>query len=110
MLALCRLAELPDGGVRMVEAQDDAAVKLLLIREGEVVRAFHNACPHFGVPLAARQEQLIFALGQSLTCNTHYARFRWSDGLCVRGDCEGESLRPAQVALRDGVVYLVASD
>lgn len=110
MLPLCALAELPDGGVRMLETGGEAPLKLLLIREGEAVRAFHNLCPHFGVPLAARQDQLIFESGASLTCNTHYARFRWSDGVCVRGDCEGESLRPVPVALRNGLVFLDAVD
>ena len=66
--------------------------RLLLIRTGPSVHAFVNRCPHFGVPLAARQEQLLQKPGISISCNVHYARFRWSDGLCESGDCKGESL------------------
>jgi nitrite reductase/ring-hydroxylating ferredoxin subunit len=44
------------------------------------------------VPLAARQDLLKFQPHESITCNVHYARYRWSDGVCDRGDCLGEAL------------------
>ena len=65
---------------------------IVLLRSANKVTAFVNRCAHFGVPLASRQEQLIFKPHQSLSCNVHYARYRWSDGVCEYGDCEGESL------------------
>jgi nitrite reductase/ring-hydroxylating ferredoxin subunit len=68
--------------------------RVLLLRSGQEVRAFVNRCAHFGVPLASRQDLLQFEPHQSLTCNVHYARFRWSDGICDRGDCEREGLIP----------------
>jgi nitrite reductase/ring-hydroxylating ferredoxin subunit len=68
--------------------------KLLLLRSGQEVTAYVNRCAHFGVPLAARQEHLIYTAHASITCNVHYAKYRWSDGLCTAGDCEGESLLP----------------
>ena len=61
-------------------------------RLGAEVTAYANRCAHFGVPLAAKQEHMQFVPHVSLTCNVHYARFRWSDGRCDRGDCEGDSL------------------
>lgn len=76
-------------------ADDAAAAKpfgVLLLRSGDKVTAFANRCAHFGVPLAARQELLKFVPHTSISCNVHYARYRWSDGVCDRGDCEGESL------------------
>lgn len=72
----------------------DHPFRLLLLRSGLAVHAFVNRCAHFGVPLAARQEQLIQTPQVSITCNVHYARYRWSDGVCEWGDCEGESLIP----------------
>ena len=65
---------------------------VLLLRSGSEVKAFVNRCAHFGVPLAAQQSLLKYVPHTSLTCNVHYARYRWSDGVCDRGDCEGESL------------------
>ena len=71
--------------------------KLLLLRSGQEVKAFVNRCAHFGVPLAARQEHLLYTAHASITCNVHYAKYRWSDGLCIDGDCEGASLLPIPV-------------
>ncbi len=90
--------EVPDGQVllRQVFAAADSAqqhpFKLLLLRSGPTVTAFANRCAHFGVPLAVAQEHLKFQPHTSLSCNVHYARYRWSDGVCEWGDCEGESL------------------
>ncbi len=95
---LGHMDEVPDGQalVRQVFAAEDSAqqhpFKLLLLRSGQNIRAYANRCAHFGVPLAARQEQLKFQPHTSISCNVHYARYRWSDGVCDKGDCEGESL------------------
>jgi len=89
---------LQDGGVLLHEvfAPTDKAqqnpFRLLLLRSGAEVKAYANRCAHFGVPLAGKQEHMQFVPHISLVCNVHYARFRWSDGLCDRGDCEGDSL------------------
>jgi len=71
---------------------EDNVFRLLLVRAGPDVHAFVNRCPHFGVPLASRQDHLLQKPGISISCNVHYARFRWSDGLCESGECKGESL------------------
>jgi nitrite reductase/ring-hydroxylating ferredoxin subunit len=91
---------LADGQVLLhqVFAASDSAQQnpypILLLRSGQQVLAYANRCAHFGVPLAARQDLMQFVPHVSLTCNVHYARYRWSDGVCDRGDCEGESLVP----------------
>ncbi len=68
--------------------------KLLLLRNGPEVTAFVNRCAHFGVPLAAKQSQLIFTPLTSITCNVHYARYRWADGGCDTDECDGVGLVP----------------
>ena len=73
--------------------------RYLLVRSGADVKAYVNRCAHFGVPLAARQDLLIYQPHVRLTCNVHYAHYRWSDGLCTGGDCEGESLLAIPVAI-----------
>jgi nitrite reductase/ring-hydroxylating ferredoxin subunit len=91
---------LQDGQVLMhqVFAANDSTqqhpFRILLLRSGQEVKAFVNRCAHFGVPLAARQEQLIYQPRQSLSCNVHYARYDWTDGHCQSGECDGESLSP----------------
>lgn len=66
--------------------------RLLLLRSGSEIKAYVNRCAHFGVPLAAKQEHLLFQPHISVTCNVHYARYRWADGVCDQGECVGESL------------------
>lgn len=51
------------------------------------------------MPLAAKQAQLIYTPHASVTCNVHYARYRWTDGSCESGECEGESLLPVPLSL-----------
>ena len=76
-----------------VKAQQNP-FRILLLRSGEEVKAYANRCAHFGVPLAAKQEHMHFVPHVSLSCNVHYARYRWSDGVCDSGDCVGEALIP----------------
>jgi nitrite reductase/ring-hydroxylating ferredoxin subunit len=95
---LGQVDDLPDGQVRLhhVFAAEDTAqqqpFRILLLRSGPEVRAYANRCAHFGVPLAAKQEHMQFVPHVSLSCNVHYARYRWSDGVCDKGECVGESL------------------
>lgn len=90
-------------------AADEAGsdFKLLVLRSGLQVHAFANRCAHFGVPLAAKPEQLISTPLKSLTCNVHYARYRWADGSCEAGECDGESLVAVPLFVRaDGMVCI----
>ena len=108
--------ELADGQalLRSVFSGQDVAqqhpFRVLLLRSGDTVRAYVNRCAHFGVPLAARQEHLHFVAHTSVTCNVHYARYRWSDGLCDRGECVGESLPTLPLAIdAQGCIRIAAS-
>ncbi len=96
---LGQMQALADGSATLREITSDtstpgepAVFRYLLLRSGDAVRAFVNRCAHFGVPLAARQDLLKFLPHLQVTCNVHYAHYRWSDGLCTAGDCKGESL------------------
>ena len=105
---VCPLADLPDGGGRVFSfGPEDNPFRLILLRSGDQVIAWHNRCPHFGQPLALKDEWLILKPHTTLSCNVHYARFRWNDGVCESGDCEGESLTGVPVTVRDGQVLIV---
>jgi len=87
---------LPDGAPQLGQLATgggpEKPFRYVLMRSGHAVTAYVNRCAHFGVPLAVRQEHLKFEPHQSISCNVHYARYRWSDGVCDRGECEGASL------------------
>lgn len=80
--------------------------RLLVLRSGQQCFGYENRCPHFGVPLAARDDQLIIRPHETVSCNTHYARFRWHDGYCEFGDCAGESLVQLPLSIAGGEVRL----
>jgi nitrite reductase/ring-hydroxylating ferredoxin subunit len=84
---LCHRDDVTDGQVILRHG-------LMVLRSGEKISAFINRCTHFGVPLAAKESQLIFTPHEDITCNIHYARFRWEDGSCESGECQGEGLVP----------------
>ena len=109
---VAQVEALVDGSATMItlDALDNNVFRLLLLRTGPDVHAFVNRCPHFGVPLAGRQEQLLQKPGISISCNVHYARFRWSDGLCESGDCKGESLISVPLKLHTDGRICVADD
>lgn len=104
---VCALADIADGGGRMFAfASGDKEFRLLVLRSGTTCLGYVNRCPHFGVPLAARDDQLLLSPGRWVKCNTHYARFRWQDGYCEFGDCEGESLLPVPLHLRADMIRI----
>lgn len=82
--------------------------RLLVLRSGESVLGYLNRCVHFGVPLAAKEAQLIFKPHISISCNVHYARYRWADGHCDLGECEGDSLTPVPLVVEAGQVVIAA--
>ncbi len=99
------LSDLADGQALMrvwdggTPAPADKPFRYLLARSGSTVHAYVNRCAHFGVPLAQKQEHLLFVPHTSITCNVHYARYDWKDGHCLGGECEGVGLLPIPVAL-----------
>jgi nitrite reductase/ring-hydroxylating ferredoxin subunit len=96
---LCRLDELPDGGIREV------AGGLIAWRRGSEVRVFVNRCPHFRIPLNFDPGKFK-VYGDLLTCVHHYSYFRFADGGCVEGPCAGEPLEAVAARVEDGAVYL----
>jgi nitrite reductase/ring-hydroxylating ferredoxin subunit len=103
------LHELADGGALFWSQGDGKQTfRLIVLRSSDEVFGFVNRCAHFGVPLADKVEQLIFKPGQSISCNVHYARYGWRDGRCENGDCDGESLLPVPLNVRDGAVVINA--
>lgn len=78
--------------------------RLLVLRSGDACWGYVNRCPHFGVPLAERDDQLIVVPHQAVKCNVHYSRFRWQDGYCEDGDCQGDSLQAVALQIQAGVI------
>ena len=105
--ALCRLDDLPDGGAKGFEGPPGSFIGLLAVRQGDTVHVYQNACPHIGTPLDWVPDRFLSADGSHLICATHGAEFRITDGFCVRGPCQGDSLERVLIRINEGVVYVV---
>jgi len=67
--------------------------------------AYENSCPHTGVNLNWQEQQFFSLDGFFLQCSMHGALFKPDSGLCVRGPCQGECLKPINIVIEDGMVY-----
>lgn len=111
---LAQLGDLTDGHPTLLALDTGGATeqpfRLILLRSGAQVSAYVNRCAHFGVPLAAKQSQLIYQPHTRITCNVHYAHYRWADGTCESGECEGESLVPVPLSVQPSGAICIAHD
>ena len=102
---LCRLDEIPDPGSRGFDFREgDALHSVFVVRTGDTVRAYENACPHTGGPLDWVPDQFLTREKDMILCATHGALFRIEDGHCLSGPCVGEDLTPLPVFIEGDAV------
>lgn len=107
---LATVEQIEDGGFHEVEAMlDGDAESLILHRDGDVVRAWLNVCPHAGRRLDWAPGRFLKSKAGELVCAVHGATFELQGGLCVAGPCRGDSLRAVAVEIVDGDVRLRTS-
>lgn len=95
---LCRHDEIADPGARGFEIDtQQGRLDVILVSQQGRVHGFLNQCPHQGTPLETFPDRFLSRDGTELICSTHGARFRLSDGLCVKGPCKGKRLTPVTV-------------
>jgi nitrite reductase/ring-hydroxylating ferredoxin subunit len=99
---------LADGALVEAEARlgGEDAESLIVHRQGAVVRAWLNVCPHAGRRLDWAPGQFLRSREGLLVCAAHGASFELEGGQCVAGPCRGDALRAVAVELRDGQVWL----
>lgn len=105
---LCRLDDIPDGGSEGFFTDTiDGRLLYMVIRRGDEAFVYSNECPHTGMPLDFKPGRFLTADGAMIQCSTHGAKFRIEDGFCVKGPCEGDSLKAVKTEIHDGHLYLV---
>nr|WP_237577733.1 Rieske 2Fe-2S domain-containing protein [Lysobacter dokdonensis] len=83
------------------------AESLILLREGDDVRAWLNVCPHAGRRLDWAPGRFLKDKQGRLVCAVHGATFELERGECVAGPCRGAALRTVPVVVDAGVVRLL---
>ena len=106
---LCRLDEVQDGnGKEVVFGKGKRAFSMVVMRRGEQVWGYVNMCPHFQIPINYGRDHFVNSDQSLIMCQNHYALFRFHDGFCIDGPCEGFSLNPVPVEIVDGTVVISA--
>lgn len=97
---LCRLDDIEDGAAKGFTLETGAPWRdIFVVREGEAVFGYVNACPHLGTPLDWTPDRFISDETGLILCSTHGALFEIADGYCIAGPCAGQSLQPVPVAV-----------
>ena len=99
---LCRIADIPDGGALALAGPGRP---LVLVRRGDAVWGYADRCPHFSVPLAATPGVVLTYESEVIMCAHHSALFRFEDGHCIEGPCQGAALDRQALRIEDGCVY-----
>ncbi|WP_262693276.1 Rieske (2Fe-2S) protein [Kordiimonas aquimaris] len=103
---LVDIDHLPDhGGKELIYTEGDLRTSILIQKTGDIVGVFLNHCPHAGTPLNMFGHRFLDASGKYLICRTHGALFNPESGICVRGPCVGQTLRPVAHTIRSGSIY-----
>lgn len=107
---LCSVDALTDGrGRTFTWGSGKDAFSVIVLRAGDAVNAYVNSCPHFGIPLDYQTRVTTFR-SEFVLCSHHYAAFRFSDGHCVEGPCEGAELTRMPIEIVDGRVRIAPFD
>ncbi|MCW5773276.1 MAG: Rieske 2Fe-2S domain-containing protein [Rhodospirillaceae bacterium] len=104
---LCAVAELDATGCKEFEYGNPRQFWGVVLRWQGELRAYVNSCPHLGLPLNLSGDNFFAEDGRHLVCAMHGALFRPEDGVCIAGPCTGDALKPVQIVVEDGAVWLV---
>jgi nitrite reductase/ring-hydroxylating ferredoxin subunit len=94
------------GGKEVVFGTGHEAFRVLLLRTGTGVVAYHNCCPHFSLPLNYEPDIFHIFDGEDLMCAHHTAMFKIATGECFDGPCAGATLTAVPVAVVNGKVVI----
>ncbi|MEO1681504.1 MAG: Rieske 2Fe-2S domain-containing protein [Pseudomonadota bacterium] len=100
---VCAASDVPDGTTHCLELD---GFPLLLVRVGDVLRAYVNACPHQYMPLNHKGDRLISADKTTIRCTNHAAAYAVETGEGVEGLGIGECLDRVPVAVEDEAIVV----
>lgn len=81
---ICAAAEVI-GVHSLTVTTERGAFPVIVLRDGDGVRAFVNACPHQYLPLDYRGSTLLSSDGRRLLCTAHGASFDRTTGAALSG-------------------------
>lgn len=100
---VCPLDDVREGAATCVEID---GFPLMILRRGDSVWAFVNACPHQYLPLNHKSDRILSSNGAVLRCSNHSAGFDAATGEGVEGLGLGACLDAAPVRVRRGQIVI----
>lgn len=106
-VSLAAASLVAEGEAKGFPPGDKGGPKVILVRRDGVLRAYLDACPHYGgTPMAWRNNAYLSGDGGHLCCHSHNAHFDIETGNCVLGPCLGQSLTAVDIRVdEDGTVW-----
>lgn len=105
---IARAADVAEGSaVKFSFQRDGKPAEGFLARFGGKLVAYENRCRHLPVSLDFFSGDFFTPDGAHFICQNHNAIYEPLTGLCVRGPCEGQSLKALKIEEADGDVWLV---
>jgi nitrite reductase/ring-hydroxylating ferredoxin subunit len=103
---LYAFADLADPGSRgFYWRKDDKLFGGFIVRKGEQVFGYVDACPHALAPLAMAEHRYLTRDGRAILCSAHGALFEPASGVCLGGPGGTGTLLPWPVEIgADGMV------
>jgi len=108
---LCDLEEIADPGSRQFTWGDGLwPLEFFVVRKNNCVYGFVNRCPHAGHALNWQKDSFLTQENDLIICNSHGARFRIMDGVCVSGPCPGAGLKTITIKIKGGKILVKAQE
>jgi nitrite reductase/ring-hydroxylating ferredoxin subunit len=102
---LCTLDDIPDGGALEIAAERAGVPGVVVLRRGDDAWAYRNVCPHFSIPLNYEPNTFWAYDAELLMCAHHSALFRFEDGLCIDGPCQGAALTAVAIRVEQRQIF-----
>lgn len=104
MSKLCSLDQLLHNDTKTIALlSDDQA--FIVIKESANIIVYMNNCPHLNKKLTATNSEILDAGQNFIRCARHDALFTTSQGLCIKGPCNGQRLIKVDHIIRDNDLY-----
>jgi len=103
---ICKSSDITEKGREFRVNGSGGPFYLMIFRRGDRLLAYHNSCPHMDRSLNFAPDRFLVGKDGLLVCTHHGAAFDLESGLCLQGPCEGSSLQPIEIIIRNDEVWL----
>jgi nitrite reductase/ring-hydroxylating ferredoxin subunit len=108
MLRIAAISDLTRGkSIKFQFKRDGITFEGFLANFQGALVAYENVCRHLPLSLDYGDGRFFTEDGKHFICQTHGAMYEPLTGLCVEGPCQGASLKPLEIEIQKGEVWLV---